>query len=366
MPTVHQQPKVPKYWKLAETLRAQITSGELLPGAQMPTVAQLQAQYGVSLSTVNQAQSLLEKDGLIVREQGRRTFVAERPKEQTVGTLGLVLHVDSLSGAYMTELFEGVRSEARQQNLELLLLNDEDVNDCRKADAILMYCHPTEAYALNPPAHVPNVLLFQHCADFTCVLADDFNGSLIATRHLLENGHRRIAYILASDSEAISRLRLAGYRAALAEAGVTADENWVRFIASSRIKNYRSDGEGVMRDWLKSDWRELDCTAILAHNDEAAIGVMRALREQGLTVPRDLSVVGFDGTEVSELSTPILTTVKVPLRELGAAAVKILALQIEQGVSRELQKIVLPVQLQLGASTAPIESISEAFVSPAN
>jgi len=350
MPTVHQQPKVPKYWKLAETLRAQITSGELLPGAQMPTVAQLQAQYGVSLSTVNQAQSLLEKDGLIVREQGRRTFVAERPAVQTVGTLGLLLHVEPLSGAYTTELLAGIRSEAQQQNLELLWLNDEDVSDCRKADAILMYCHPTEAYMLNPPANIPNVLLFQHTADFTCVAADDFNGTQIATRHLIEQGHRRIAYLVSSDIDTISRQRIAGYRTALAEAGIPADENWLRVIGRSGINNYRQCGEQVMQEWLETDWHELGCTAILAHNDETAIGVIKALREKGISVPADVSVIGFDGTEVSELSTPMLTTVKVPLRELGANAVRLLAQQVNQGVVFEPQKMVMAVQLKEGES----------------
>lgn len=349
MPTV-QQPKIPKYWKLAEALRAQIAAGELLPGAQLPSVAQMQVQYGISLSTVNQAVALLEKDGLVVREQGRGTFVAQRPTTPTVGTLGLVLHVEPLAGAYMTELLGGIRSEAQRQNLELLWLNDEDVSDCRKADAILMYCHPTEAYALNPPANLPNVLLFQHNADFTCVSTDDFNGAQIATRHLLEKGHRRIAYILSSNSDTISRQRLAGYQAALAEAGIIPDEKWVRFIAPGGVKNYRVDGEAVMRDWLQTNWRQLGCTAIMAHNDEAAIGVMKALREQGIAVPDDLSVVGFDGTELCELSTPMLTTVKVPLRELGASAVRLLAQQIGQNVVLEPQKLLLPVQLKEGES----------------
>ena len=345
-----QQPKVPKYWKLAESLRAMMASGELLPGGQLPSVAQMQAQYGISLSTVNQAVALLEKDGLVVREQGRGTFVAERPAVQTVGTLGLLLHVEPLSGAYTTELLAGIRSEAQRQNLELLWLNDEDVSDCRKADAILLYCHPTEAYMLNPPANIPNVLLFQHTADFTCVAADDFGGAQLATRHLVEQGHRRIAYLVSSDIDTISRQRTAGYRTALAEAGIQADERWLRFIARSGINNYRSNAEELMQKWLETDWHELGCTAILAHNDETAIGIIKALREKGISVPADVSVVGFDGTELSELSTPMLTTVKVPLRELGENAVRLLAQQIKQGEVFEPQKVVMPVQLKEGDS----------------
>ncbi len=358
MPTVP-QPKVPKYWKLAEALRAMISSGELLPGDQLPSVAQMQAQYGISLSTVNQAVALLEKDGLVVREQGRGTFVAERPAGQAVGTLGLVLHLDSLVGAYTTDLLAGIHDEAQRQNLKLLWLNDDDISECHEADAILMYCHPTEAYLLNLPAHVPNVLLLEHTADFTCVLADDYSGAQLATQHLLEQGHRRIAYILASISDSASRQRLAGYRATLEEAGIAADESWVRFLMPGGTKNYRLDGETMMRDWLQDNWQQLGCTALIAHNDETAIGVMKALREQGIAVPKDLSVVGFDGTEVSELSNPMLTTVKVPLREVGAKAVQMLVEQIQTGAFPRPQRFVLPAQLKIGESTAKLKSVEK-------
>ncbi len=359
MPTVHQQPKVPKYWKLAETLRAQITSGELLPGAQMPTVAQLQAQYGVSLSTVNQAQSLLEKDGLIVREQGRRTFVAEPAKPNAARTLSLVLHGNTLSNYYMMELLAGVRSEASRQGVELLWLSDDDVTGGKDIDAVLMCCNPAEALALNLSPQIPQALLLQHSPDFTCIAADDFEGVKSATQHLLKLGHRRIAYMPASDYDSISRQRLAGYRAAFGEAGLEPDKQLVKVLVDKRYYNYRKSAEQTMRNWLEEGWRDLGCTAILAHNDEAAIGIIKVLHEQGVQVPGDVSVVGFDGTELSELSTPSLTTIKVPLQEMGAMAVQVLVAQIQNGISPEPQRVILPVQLKFGESTNPIGAESK-------
>jgi DNA-binding LacI/PurR family transcriptional regulator len=79
-----------------------------------------------------------------------------------------------------------------------------------------------------------------------------------------------------------------------------------------------------------------------------------------------MRVAGFDGADLSEPSTPALTTVRVPLREIGAAAVRVLIAQMKQGVPSEPQKIALPAQLQPGKSTAPIKVRSEAFVSLLN
>ena len=354
---------LPKYCRLAEELRAQIESGELPSGAQLPSVAQIRAQHGVSLTTIDKAHTLLEKDGLIVREQGRGTFVAQANAPRAAHRLGLVLHVDPTANLYSSELLVGVRQEATRQKLEMLWLTDEDVKNSDKVDAVLMYCDPAEALTLNLPMRLPRALLLQHSSDFNCVAADDFAGAKLAVRHLQKLGHRRIAYLLSSNIDTISRRRLAGYHAALEAAGLPYDENFVRPLRKQRPFSYRESGEMAMQSWLQEGWHELDCTAIMAHNDEAAIGVIKALASANLRVPEDVSVVGFDGTELSELSTPSLTTIKVPLREIGAAAVQILTQQMEQGVVPELEKTLLPVQLKIGASTAPVATRSEALVS---
>jgi DNA-binding LacI/PurR family transcriptional regulator len=347
-----QHPKIPKYYKLAEELRQQIQSGALLPGARLPSISETQAMHGISQGTVKQAHALLERDGLIVREHGRGIFVAHQNPVCTTKTLGLILHTQWPTSFYMRDLLAGVHEEATQQGLELRWLNDQDVNRSNAVDAILMFCDPSEALALNLPPQVPHVLLFQHSADFTCIAADDFNGGKMATQHLLELGHRRIACLSSSDYDSISRQRVAGYQAALQEAGVPVDEGLIKVLLDPNVEGYRQSGERTMAAWLEEGWRDLGCTAILSHNDHAAIGVIRTLNGAGLQVPGDVSVFGFDGTELSELSTPPLTTIKIPLREIGATAVKMLAAQIEAGVPLTAQKVVLPVQLKTGASTA--------------
>ncbi len=116
-------------------------------------------------------------------------------------------------------------------------------------------------------------------------------------------------------------------------------------------------GRASMRKWLQDGWRDLGCTALLAQNDEAAIGAIEELQEAGFDVPGDVSVVGFDGTEAAEYFRPRLTTIKVPLEEIGAAAAEYLLRQIREGdETEEHTGVTLPAQLKIGDSTAPPRS----------
>ena len=112
-----------------------------------------------------------------------------------------------------------------------------------------------------------------------------------------------------------------------------------------------------MQTWLANNWQQAGCTALLAHNDYVAIGVMDALREAGLRVPDDIAVVGFDGLEVGQFVSPRLTTVEVPLHEIGAQAVEMLCAQIESG-QRSAEHRLLPTRMVQGQScgAAPVDT----------
>ena len=345
------QSKIPKYLQLAEQLRGQIVTGELQPGTRLSTVAQTQARLGVSQSTVDKAYALLEQEGLIVREQGRGTFVAQPIGTQPVHSLGLWMRIPATTDFYMMEVLAGVREEASRRNLQLIWLDDAKPLRCDDVGAVLLSCEPNEAMALGVPAAIPQVLLFHHTPEFTCIVADDFNVGKLATRHLIEQGHRQIACLLSSDYDSISRRRLAGYQEAMQEAGLAIAPDSVRFLGGCLEQGYRHCGAAVMQDWLKEDWQKSDFTGLVTHNDETAIGVLAACAALGLEVPRDLSIVGCDGTALSEMVVPRLTTVKVPLRELGSKAVEVLEKgMMGQGMG-QWPKIVLPVELLQRDST---------------
>jgi DNA-binding LacI/PurR family transcriptional regulator len=345
-------PKVPKYLKLVESLRSQIVAGALSPGERLPSVAEIQAAHSISQSTVDKAHALLEQEGLIVREQGRGTFVAEPAPPQDVRTLGLWMRAPSIGNIYMIEVWAGIRTEASRRDLRLVWLDCSKPFDAAGADAILLCCEPNEALALPIPSHLPHVLLFHNHPDFTCIVADDFSGGKLATQYLIELGHRRIACLPSSDYDYISRHRLAGYREAMDEAGLPVEDGFVKFLNAPREAGYRKGGELLMQNWLWQDWDETGCTALVAHNDDTAIGAIKALSAQGFRVPEDVSVIGFDGTAIGEMCVPPLTTISIPLQGLGASAVEVLCRQ-NPNIAMP-PKVVLPVELIRRESTASL------------
>lgn len=335
---------------------------DLGPGTKLPTMLELRSQLGMSLRTINDAVRFLENQQILKSINGVGIYVVNPGQAKTTTKLGLIFHVRSMNDPYLVSLLAGVRREAAKHDLEIILLDEQnDTIEKGKVDAVLMYCHVTEALLMNLPPELPQVLLFQHFPDFTCVSADDFEGARLATQHLLELGHQRIACLFSSGSDTISRQRLAGYRAAHEEAKVAVHAELEHYLHKTGVQSYREAGEEVMSAWLENGWRELGCTAMLAHNDHTAIGVMKVLTDASIRVPQDVSVTGFDGTEISDLCTPRLTTIKVPLAEIGARAVKVLLRQMREGVL-STEKVLLPVSFEMGESTMQFDhraSLSE-------
>jgi DNA-binding LacI/PurR family transcriptional regulator len=154
-----------------------------------------------------------------------------------------------------------------------------------------------------------------------------------------------------SDSPLPQR-RLAGYHAALHEAGIAPNPKWIRHLTTGQGQEaLRIVARLDMAKWLSKNWRHNGVTAILAQNDEFAIGIMDAIQEAGLRVPDDISVIGFDGTEESERAKPPLTTIVVPLEKIGATAMELLLRQMREE-HIEANVITLPARLQVRASTA--------------
>jgi LacI family transcriptional regulator len=171
----------------------------------------------------------------------------------------------------------------------------------------------------------------------------NFLGGLAATQHLLELGHRRIAYLGGPPAAMCNQARLQGYRAAMEAAGFPVPDGYVR----SGTFHHR-DGVSEGGDLLGRPDRP---TAVFAGSDETALGVMEAARTHGLRVPDDLSIVGFDDTSVARFAAPPLTTVRQPLREIGAAALR-RALRLAAGEKVDSYHVELATELVVRESTA--------------
>jgi LacI family transcriptional regulator len=178
----------------------------------------------------------------------------------------------------------------------------------------------------------------------TSVGSTNFLGGLAATRHLLELGHRRIAYLGGPAAATCNQARMNGYRGAMEAAGMPIPEGYVR------------TGQFHHRDGLEEGAALLDLperpTAVFAGSDETALGVIEAARLRGLRVPDDLSLVGFDDTPVARFASPPLTTVRQPLREIGAVALRT-ALRLADGEKVDSHHVELATELVVRRTTAP-------------
>jgi LacI family transcriptional regulator len=186
------------------------------------------------------------------------------------------------------------------------------------------------------PLHVPHNRIVS-------IGSTNFAGGLAAGEHLLTLGHTRIGYAGGPTSASCNRARIAGLRSVVEAAGQALPERYVRF------------GEYLYESGLAAGGELLDLpdrpTAIFAGSDEMALGVIEAARIRTLRVPQDLSIVGFDDTQLARMASPPLTTVRQPLHEMGAVAVRT-ALRMVKGEDLDSHHVELATELVVRDSTA--------------
>lgn len=183
------------------------------------------------------------------------------------------------------------------------------------------------------------VVALQHDGDdpdVSVIRTDREAGGFVATRHLIDLGHRRIAHL--ADASAYARRpweRTAGYRRAMREAGLEVPAEWIVSAA-----NTLAGGDVAIRELLQKPGP----TAVFAFNDQMAIGALHALRTLGLRVPEDMAIVGFDGIGLGAFTSPELTTIEQPRTEVGQRAVAIVLDSLD-GASSSPTQVRLPVRL---------------------
>jgi len=265
-------------------------------------------------------------------------------KSQLVGLLAL-----DLNPQIALAKIEALEREIREKGYHPLLRSAggeaEIERECLKEFAGSM----VEGLILvNPGLHVPEVLeviLDNHIPVVTleplgsnrldCVTVDRRYGAYIATRHLLESGHRQIALMHGALKYSTVVQRLEGYRMALSEYGIRVEETvLVELIGEEG--DYRS-GYETAQHLLRLQPRP---SALFCHNDQVAIGVMKAVREAGLQIPKDLAIIGFDNIDVAAYAAVPLTTVAQPVEEEARLAVDLLFQRIEKPDRRDPPRII--------------------------
>ena len=166
-----------------------------------------------------------------------------------------------------------------------------------------------------------------HCSK---VIVDDFDGAYQVTRHLIEQGYKRIAHLAGPENLILSEQRMEGYKKALEEHGLSFDEALV-------IRGRAADNEELARE-LTGKLLELPSPpdAMFAINDRAALSVMKAVKQKGLRIPEDFAIAGFSNWEFTAMTDPAITTVDQPGFKMGQEAARLLIKEIEADEDEEI------------------------------
>ncbi len=318
----------------------------------------------VSHSTVSRALSgstlispeTVQRIRRIAEDSGYRPSAAARSLVTSrTATIGVV--VTSIADPFAAEVVLGIEDAANDCNYSVILANscaqpEREVRvvrafEERRVDGIIVTSSRVGAVYVEmlSQTRVPIVLLNnQHPSEVMhSVMIDNLSASQKATRHLIDLGHRRIAYVgdrfgCQSDTE-----RFGGYRAALDLAYLPFQPEYVVHGSGN------PEGGAAAAETLLS--LPSQPTAIFCYNDMTALGAMRAIAARGLSVPSDISVVGFDDLFFAQYSTPPLTTVRQPMREMGRLALDTLMKLLAEDGSQPNIKV--PGELIVRHSTAP-------------
>ena len=335
------------------------------------TIKDVAARAGVSFTTVSH---VLNGTRQVSEESRRRveravtelgyvpSALARSLKTSETHVLGVL--VPNITNPFFAELMRGVEDAARSQGYSVFLCNcdDEPARQlgyvrsllARRVDGLLLANSAAEASTVSgalKQTPVPTVVVDRAVAglDADLVRLDHTGGARLATEHLLGLGHRHIACLAGPLAFEVSRARVAGWREALAAAGITPAPGWL-------VEGPYSPAQGHAATLgLLADHPEI--TAICAGNDLLGIGALRAAAERGVAVPRQLSVIGFDGIELGGFVHPGLTTVGEDIRAIGERAATGLIERIRRSASRQpspLRELVVTPALILRESTGPV------------
>lgn len=308
----------------------------------MVTIRDVADNAGVAISTASYA--LNGKGNLSEKTRRRVLAVAHQlgyvPNMNARGTktghgflLGILLR--ETSHPLVLQLIEGIDQTAFEHGytVAFYITGHQETRERRVLDqlrgrqvsgVIVADWRDKNPRELAYPVHLPVVYTNHrsYTGPASCVLVDNFQGGYLATRHLVALGHRNIAYIGGPHDRPSNRDRYAGYCRALEESNLALQKRLVK----SNPKYQFQCGYTSMQHLLDNR----GFTAAFAGNDELAMGAITACIERGVHVPRDVAVVGYDGTSIGNNFRPSLTSVQLPLRQVGRTAARLLIEAIQE------------------------------------
>ena len=341
-----------KYQHVKDVLKRRIRSFPV--GAKVSSTAKLHKELGVSPQTINRAISDLVDEGILERLPRRGTFVSQPSKSTPdIGFIWPAAPERLAKHPYAGTILHGAQTEASKRKRHLLVASNVDAThpaftgEDRVAGVLVLFNHDRHLVEAYIARGVPVVLIVPlvRPEGVPFVTSDHYLGMFGATMHLVKLGHRRIVHVTLDISECIPVEEKAhGYHAAMREAEL--DE--MAYVHRVPAEPWTTAYDAVLIDMF----RAVEATACCCFDDDVAAAVIRICHERGIRVPDELSVVGYDDSSVVSHTWPAVTTVHVPLDEMGRTAVRLLNELVETDRLTGCG-IVLPTRLVERASTKP-------------
>jgi GntR family transcriptional regulator of arabinose operon len=364
-------PEPPAHRRISDDIAARIESGHYAAGARLLSEPRLAAEFGVSRGTLRQALASLRRAGFLDSIPGRGTFVrGPRPRVPEARRRVVGLIVPSVTRPALPEVLSAIEDELHGRGYSLLVGTSGNTRAQEKGRVQRILGEGVSGLIILPidgrpdPAAYrqlldegfPLVLIDRHIVGLSidAVLPDNVGGAFVAVSHLVELGHRRIAFISSDNLTTTSVLeRLQGYQQAL-RANEIPIESELIFARLPAIPPDGTDEDRVIQDNARRIARFLSSrplpTAVFALHDRIAISVLEASAELGIRVPEDLANVGFDDDPLAQKLRVPLTTIAQPRNQIGRTAAGMIADRIE-GRRSETARIVLPTQLVIRRSS---------------
>lgn len=330
------------------------------------TMQQIAKRLGVSRTTVYRALNNLPRINestkkKILREVKKLNYrpnaVARGLALQRTYTFGLI--IPDITNPFFSELTQSIENNAARKGYNIILGVSEDdpkkeaahisIFRERRVDGIIIspiYAHMKRNRNIEEIREdkIPYVVLgCPKTAKVDYVIVDEERGAYKIIEHLINLGHKRIAYICGAVYAVAGLNRLEGYKKALKRYGLKFDKNLVINCGPKMVDGYKAAKKILTVGKNRP-------TAIFALNDLLAIGVLKAIREAGLKVPEDVALVGFDDIEVGAFLEVPLTTIIQPKRKMGKMALEILIDKIEQKNPHGLQQIIIEPKIVIRES----------------
>ena len=322
------------------------------------TIEDIAQEVGVSANTVSRAlnergEIRLETKNMILEAAHRLGYrpnrLAQRLRQNKTGIIGVV--VADNANPFFAAVVKGIENTATANDYSIILKDSNETPETERKAIEVMLAEQVDGLIIAPvrdqeeelaalvESRLPIVAIARYPEGWNSnyVVVDNVRAGHLATSHLLDRGYQRIALINGPASELSAEHRFEGYAQALSERGIELNMNLVSYGATTMEQGYKRGKELLATDNPP--------TAIHAFSDYVALGFIRAAREASIRIPDDVAIVGFDDIAVSAYLAPSLSTIAVPMKEMGKRAADILLASIDSDKDVQLFQLKLEAKL---------------------